>query len=74
MAGYFAKNAKVPMRVEPVLPTVDDKQWPMTYSIAMGVRKNQPRFKAAVEGVLAKEKPEIQRLLASYGVPEVGAQ
>jgi mxaJ protein len=70
MAGYFAKVSPVRLRVEPVSPAVEDGQWPMTYAIAMGVRKGQPRFKAAVESILQKERPAIDAILAGYGVPD----
>jgi mxaJ protein len=70
MAGYFAKISPVKLRVEPVSPAVEDGQWPMTYAIAMGVRKNQPRFKAKIEEILQKEHPAIARILSDYGVPK----
>lgn len=70
MAGYFAKTSRVRLRVEPVSPAVEDGQWPMTYAIAMGVRKGQPQFKAKIEDILEKEKPAIARILNEYGVPK----
>jgi len=70
MAGYFARKSPVKMRVEPVSPAVEDGQWPMTYAIAMGVRKDQPAFKARIERVLEKEQPAIERILDEYGVPK----
>jgi len=71
MAGYFAKISPVKLRVEPVSPAVESDQWPMTFAIAMGVRKAQPQFQAAIEGILAKERPAIRQILADYGVPEL---
>jgi len=70
MAGYFAKVSPVRLRVEPVSPAVEDGQWPMTYAIAMGVRKSAPQFKAKVEEILEREKPAIARILNQYGVPK----
>ena len=69
MAGYFARISPVKLRVEPVTPVVVAGQWPMTYSIAMGVRKGQPQFKARIEEILRKERPAITQILAAYGVP-----
>ena len=69
MAGYFAKSSPVKLRIEPVTPTVEGGQWPMTYAIAMGLRKDQPAFKARIEDILRKEQPAIARILADYGVP-----
>lgn len=73
MAGYFARNAPVKMRVEPVRPALDDGQWPMTYSIAMGVRKGQTLLKSKIEEIVRKEQPAIERILADYDVPLVSA-
>ena len=70
MAGYFAKRSPVKLRIEPVSPAVEDGQWPMTYAIAMGVRKGQTQFKATVEQILHQEQPAIARILADYGVPK----
>lgn len=70
MAGYFAKHSPVRLRVEPVSPAVADGQWPMTYAIAMGVRKSAPQFKAKVEEILEREKPAIARILDDYGIPK----
>jgi mxaJ protein len=70
MAGFFAKVSPVKLRIEPVMPTIDGGQWPMTYSIAMGVRKGQPQFKARVEQILEQERPAIAQILADYGVPK----
>jgi len=71
MAGYFVRISPVKLRIEPVSPTVEQGQWPMTYSIAMGVRKGQSGFKAKVEDILRREQPAIARILADYGVPQV---
>jgi mxaJ protein len=70
MAGYFAKTSTVKLRVEPVGPVVEDGQWPMTYAIAMGVRKGQPEVKAMIESALMREQPSIATILTDYGVPK----
>jgi mxaJ protein len=69
LAGYFAKRSPLKLRVEPVTPTVDDGQWPMTYAIAIGVRKAQPALKAEIERILTREASAIGKILADYGVP-----
>jgi mxaJ protein len=69
MAGYFAKLSRLKLRIEPVSPTVEDGQWPMTYEIAMGVRQGQGRLRATIEQILEKERPTIARILADYAVP-----
>ena len=46
LAGYFAAQSKVPLRLEPVTPWLDDMQWPMQFDVSVGVQKdNQPLLK-----------------------------
>lgn len=71
LAGYFAARSPVPLRTDPVTPWLDDAQWPMVYDISVGVQKNNATLLREVDGILAKRKPEIDRLLASYHVPVV---
>jgi len=72
LAGYFAKKARVPLRLEPVTPWLDDAQWPMNYEISMGVRKDEPKLRADIEAALARHRRAINALLADYGVPMIG--
>jgi mxaJ protein len=68
-AGYFAHRSSVPLRVDPVLPSVDGGQWPMVYSISVGVRRGDTALRDKVEAVLELEKPRLDALLRSYHVP-----
>ena len=71
LAGYFAAQSKVPLRLEPVTPWLDDMQWPMQFDVSVGVQKdNQPLLKQ-VDHILNARSGDIQRLLASYHVPLV---
>jgi mxaJ protein len=69
IAGYFARRvpapelAVVPMKSEPGLP--------FEFSIAMGVRHGEPKWKQLVEGFLARNQAQIQAILREYGVPLV---
>ncbi len=69
LAGYFAARAKTPLRIEQVTPVNDDGQWPMVFDISMGVRRKDKALLGEVDTVLAREGPEIARILKSYGVP-----
>lgn len=71
LAGYFAKRSKVPLRIEPVKPWLDDAQWPMQYDISVGVQKNNAPLRREVEKILAGHKGAIRGLLTRYGVPLV---
>jgi mxaJ protein len=74
LAGYFAAQSKVPLRLEPVTPWLDDMQWPMQFDVSVGVQQsNQPLLKQ-VDQILTRRSGDIQRLLASYHVPEVQQQ
>lgn len=71
LAGYFARHSPVPLRLEPVTPALDGGVWPMTYDIAMGVRRNEPQLRAQIEHTLISRKPQIDAILRDFGVPEL---
>jgi mxaJ protein len=71
LAGYFAARSAVPLRLEHVTPVLDAAIWPMTYGISVGVNRGNPELLAEVEGILDKEQPNIDAILASYAVPIV---
>src|SRR6185312_2053282 len=57
LAGYFAGRSRIPLRLEPVTPAVDAGVWPMTYDIAVGVRRNEPQLRERIEQILVNRKP-----------------
>ena len=71
MAGYFAKRCVVPLDLASVSPAVVPPGLPMTFAIAVGVKKGAPELKAEVDGVLARRRAEIDEILDEYGVPRV---
>jgi mxaJ protein len=73
LAGYFAAQSKVPLRLEPVTPWLDDAQWPMQFDISVGVQKSDQTLLREIDRVLARRHDEIQALLQSYHVPMVGS-
>lgn len=71
LAGYFAAQSRVPLRLEPVKPWFVDQQWPMQFDISVGVQnRNQPLLRK-IDHVLIRRSSEIRRLLAAYHVPTV---
>jgi mxaJ protein len=70
MAGYFAQRQPVGLDISAVNPSVD-AGLPMTFSIAMGVRRDEKAFLAELEQILARRKAEIREILREYGVPLV---
>lgn len=71
LAGYFAARSPVPLRLEPVTPWMADMQWPMQFDVSVGVAKNNQQLLKDIDRVLARRKPQISRLLATYHVPRV---
>lgn len=74
LAGYFAAQSPVPLRLEAVTPWFADQQWPMQFDISVGVQNGNQRLLKQVDGVLARRSPEIRRLLAAYHVPSASAE
>jgi mxaJ protein len=70
LAGYFTHQSGG-LDITPVEPTSDGPYWPMAFSIAMGVRRGEPGFKAEVDAALAAESTKIASILAEYYVPVI---
>ena len=68
VAGYFARKEKPPLVVTPIVGN-PEARLPMTFDIAMGVRRTDKELKAQVDSVLSSVAPQIRTILASYGVP-----
>lgn len=73
LAGYFAKQSPVPLRVEPICTDSPNRSTPMVFSIAMGVRQGDTAMLEKLNQFIAQRKGDIDRLLASYGVPLTNA-
>jgi quinoprotein dehydrogenase-associated probable ABC transporter substrate-binding protein len=70
LAGYFAKQSKVPLTVVPVDPTGDVSGQVWTFPIALGVRRRDTGLAAALDRILVSDRSAIRRILDDYGVPE----
>jgi mxaJ protein len=69
IAGYFAKQASVPLTVAP-LPARDSlSDFPFQYDIGMGVRRRDKELRDSLQSVLDRKALEIQAILKQYGVP-----
>jgi mxaJ protein len=71
LAGYFAKDPKVALRLVPVSPAIDLPFLPEVYDISMAVRRSDRNLRAELDGVLERERGAIASLLDDYGVPRV---
>ena len=71
LAGYFARREVPPLRVTPVPPS--DRGVPMTFGIAMGVRRGDAAARDRLQQAIARQLPRIEAVLREYGVPLVPA-
>ena len=71
LGGYFAEREGVPLKVTPVRPIFDGPQLPMIFDISMAVRKENDTLRQEVDAALARRRPEVDAILAAYGVPRL---
>ena len=72
VAGYAIKQDHLPLQArfieaEPGAPRLD-------YRIAMGVRAGEPEWRRRINQAIGRHKPEIEAVLAEYGVPQLDGQ
>jgi mxaJ protein len=72
LAGYFSQREPVPLDITPVSPQIDLPFLPFVFDISMGVRRGDDALREELNGVIARRKKEIDRILDEYGVPRVG--
>jgi mxaJ protein len=70
-AGYFARQQRVALDIVPVSPQIDLPFLPFVFDISMGVRRGDQPLREALDRELERRRPEIERILDSYGVPRV---
>lgn len=68
IVGYYIKKLDVSSLV--LVPLKGgDPRLPMSFAMAMGVKRGNKELKAQLEEVLQKQQAEIQKILEEYGVP-----
>jgi len=70
MAGYYAQHANPQLTVVPLLRERER----MDFRIAMGVRRSDQDWKRKLNRLITENQPEIDRILAQYGVPLLDEQ
>lgn len=73
IAGYFARKQAVLLSLVPVPIDTVSSPFPLTYSIALGVRRGNEALKGKLDGLLQQKAAEIHQILQDYGVPLVAA-
>jgi mxaJ protein len=67
VATYFARQSSPPLVVRE-LTAPNDAGIPQRFAIALGVRRGDKELRARLNAFLKARRPEIARLLASYGI------
>ena len=71
LAGYFARDGDSSLAITPVTPQIDLPFLPMTFDIAMGVRRGDSAFAARLDTIIDRRRGSIDSLLARYAVPRL---
>ena len=71
LAGWAARQQRVPLTLTPVPRWPDGPQWPMAFDISMGVRKADVALKREIERALERNRAAVNAILGKYGVPRV---
>ncbi len=69
LAGYFASREATPLKLTPVPPQEDAPGLPMSFDIAMGVRRQDKALRDEVDAALDRNRGAIEAILKTYGVP-----
>ena len=67
IAGYFAKKVRSPELI--VVPLRSEPGVKFDYQMAMGVRYGEKEWKAQIEALIDKRRPEITAILRDFNVP-----
>ena len=74
LAGYFARQSKPTLHLQPVSPLIDGPMLPMAFDISIGVRKDDRALHRELDKVLAHNAAQVQTLLSQYGIPVMTSQ
>jgi len=71
LAGYWAKQSKVPLSLVPLADSVDRTGFPFAYNVTVGTRRSDTAFRAQIEEILERKKLDIDRILEEYNIPRL---
>jgi mxaJ protein len=72
-AGYFAREAALPLQLNYVPPPESLRDQPFTFAIAMGVRRGDTALRDRLDELLVRRKGDIDAILDAYAVPRAAA-
>jgi len=68
-AGYFARRFPGQLQLAPVTPWLDGPQWPMTFEVSFGVRREDRELRRELDRALERQAGAIAAVLQEYGIP-----
>jgi mxaJ protein len=68
LAGYFARQSRVPLQLTRVQPD-EEPPFPFVFDMAMGVARSNEALQRELDGVIARRRTDLERILIDYGVP-----
>lgn len=74
LAGYFARQSRVPLEMVPVQPQIDPPFLPYVWDISMGVRRGDDTLRTRLDDIIRRRRPQIDSILEQYGVPRSGGR
>lgn len=69
LAGWQASRSRVPLRVEPISPWLDQGRWPMAFDISVGVAKGNTALRREIDIDLKRNRAAVADILRSFHVP-----
>ena len=69
LAGYYGRRASTLLDITPIGVDTDGPTRPLSFDIAMGVRRDDGALRQAVDAIIERHQLAIHRILESYGVP-----
>lgn len=71
LAGYFARQSKVPLEITPIAADPAHPALPMIFGIGIGVRPGDLELRRQLDAEVQRRQPQIRQLLVSYGIPQM---
>ncbi len=72
IVGFYTKRDHLPLKL--VFLNQEDSKVRLDYRIAMGIRPSDVVFRNRLNQVIAREQPQITKILEDYGVPLLDEQ
>lgn len=70
LAGYFAKNSKIPLAITPVTPE-QDGPLRFAFDVSLGINKKERELRDQLDVFLTNHRQAINGILDSYNIPRV---